>query len=135
MPNRVIIATGGSSGGYAPISTKESLSTNINFFTRDYFKVASNQPLSPGGHVIVLDYRQKPFARFKDVTGGSATLSVDGVKVAEGGIGAVFPGRFSATETLDIGKDLGSTVSRAYAGKAPYAFTGIIESVTVELND
>jgi hypothetical protein len=38
---------------------------------------------------------------------------------------------FSATETLDVGADLGSTVSETY--EAPHAFSGEIEKVTVEL--
>ena len=37
----------------------------------------------------------------------------------------------SATETLDIGSDLGSTVSESYV--APHSFTGKIEKVDIEL--
>ena len=43
------------------------------------------------------------------------------------------PGRFSATETLDIGMDLGSTVSMDYSDKAPFAFTGTIKTVRIDL--
>jgi arylsulfatase len=43
----------------------------------------------------------------------------------------VVPARFSATETLDVGSDLGSTVSESY--KAPNAFAGEIGKVVVEL--
>jgi arylsulfatase len=42
-------------------------------------------------------------------------------------------GRFSATETLDIGMDLGATVSAAYRDRAPFAFTGMIKDVNIEL--
>jgi arylsulfatase len=44
-------------------------------------------------------------------------------------------GRFSATETLDIGMDLGATVSAAYREKAPFAFTGTIRDVSIELKE
>ena len=36
---------------------------------------------------------------------------------------------FSFSETFDVGKDLGSPVSLAYAERKPFAFTGTIESV------
>ena len=54
-----------------------------------------------------------------------------GVDVARGDIDKVVPGAFSTTETMDIGSDLGATVSLAYEEAAPFAFTGSIESVVV----
>jgi len=45
----------------------------------------------------------------------------------------VAPGRFSATETLDIGMDLGSTVTPAYREQAPFAFTGTVKEVKIEV--
>lgn len=63
----------------------------------------------------------------------AATLSVDGVEAAKGDVAKVVPKRFSATETLDIGMDLGSTASNAYADRAPFAFTGKIEEVKFDL--
>ena len=41
--------------------------------------------------------------------------------------------RFSATETLDIGMDLGAPAVPAYSEKLPFAFTGRINSVEFEL--
>jgi hypothetical protein len=46
----------------------------------------------------------------------------------------VIIGRFSATETLDIGMDLGAVVSHTYHDAAPFAFTGQIEEVAVEVS-
>ena len=43
------------------------------------------------------------------------------------------PAAFTASETLDIGTDLGSPVSRDYAARRPFAFTGTISTVQVEL--
>jgi len=57
-------------------------------------------------------------------TGGPARLFINGKPAGEGEIANVVPGRFSATETLDIGMDLGATVSREYEKKAPFPFTG-----------
>ena len=65
----------------------------------------------PTGDVeIVLEYEQKPFRPFAETTGGTAKLSVNGKVVGNGEIPNVVIGRFSATETLDIGMDLGAVV-------------------------
>jgi hypothetical protein len=40
--------------------------------------------------------------------------------------------RFSATKALDVGMDLGATVSAAYRKKAPFAFTGEIMDVNIQ---
>jgi hypothetical protein len=63
--------------------------------------------------------------------GGSVTLSVNGNKVAEGELKNVVSSRVSATETLDIGADLGSTVSETY--EAPNEFGGKIKRVNFKL--
>jgi hypothetical protein len=42
-------------------------------------------------------------------------------------------GAFSASETLDVGVDLGSPVSFDYFDRAPFAFTGKIGAMTVDL--
>ena len=42
-------------------------------------------------------------------------------------------GAFSASETLDVGRDLGSPVSFAYFDRSPFAFDGKIASVEVTL--
>ena len=43
------------------------------------------------------------------------------------------PAAFSASETFDVGVDLGSPVSREYFGRRPFAFDGTIHKVTVSL--
>ena len=44
------------------------------------------------------------------------------------------PARFSATETLDVGMDLGSPAVERYREQLPYAFSGTLEDVTVEIS-
>lgn len=39
----------------------------------------------------------------------------------------------TASESLDVGTDLGSTVSRDYYERRPFKFDGLIKKVTVEL--
>jgi arylsulfatase len=43
------------------------------------------------------------------------------------------PAAFSASETFDVGVDLGSPVSVDYFERRPFAFNGKIDEVRVEL--
>ncbi len=64
-------------------------------------------------------------------TGGIIRIAIDNKTVGEGRAENTVPGRFSATETLDIGCDLGGPVSTTY--ESPNPFTGTIEWVKIEL--
>jgi arylsulfatase len=129
----VIIATGGSSAGYTLYVKDNKLVYEYNFFGKDRYRVISNQALPTGEVEVAMEYTQKPFKQFVESTGGPARLFINGKPAGEGEIANVVPGRFSATETLDIGMDLGATVSRDYEKKAPFPFTGTIKQVTVEV--
>ena len=41
--------------------------------------------------------------------------------------------RFSGYSGMDVGRDNGLVVDRAYATKAPYAFTGTVKKVVFDL--
>ncbi|MEM7462564.1 MAG: arylsulfatase [Pseudomonadota bacterium] len=128
----VIIASGGSSAGYT-LYLEDSLPVyEYNFFGLERYRLAAPEPLEVGKHTIQIDYEQTPFEKF-GVEGGTATLSINGDQVATGSIDKVAPIGFSTTETMDIGADLGATVSLEYEEVAPFEFTGTIDSVTVNL--
>lgn len=128
----VIIAAGGSSAGYT-LYLEDSIPVyEYNFFGRVLYRLAGTEVLAAGAHTIVFDYQQQPFEG-ANIVGGTATLSVDGAEVANGSIDKVVPIAFSTTETMDIGVDLGATVSPRYEEHAPFEFTGEIESVVVNI--
>jgi hypothetical protein len=58
-------------------------------------------------------------------------MLVNGNKVAEDQLPKTIPLQISIGEGLDIGEDVGSPVDFTY--KLPFAFTGKIEKVTIEL--
>ena len=126
----MIIAEGGGSGGFTLFVKDGKLVYESNFFAGSRYTLTSPDRLPSGKVTVAMDYVQ---GAKDNAGGGRASLSVNGAKVAEGNIDRVVPARFSATETLDIGMDLGSTVSRAYHDKAPFPFTGGIQRVVVEL--
>ena len=54
-------------------------------------------------------------------------LKVDGQEVARTTVKRTVPAAFSASETFDVGVDLGSTVSLDYFDRRPFKFDGKIE--------
>jgi arylsulfatase len=60
-------------------------------------------------------------------------LTVDGAEVARTTVKRTVPSAFTASETLDVGVDLGSPVSLDYFDRRPFPFSGKIEKVKVEL--
>ena len=59
------------------------------------------------------------------------TLSVNGKQVGQGRIERSVPAAHTASETFDVGKDLGSPVSLDYMDRAPFAFNGKINKIHI----
>ena len=121
----VLVAVGGSSAGYSLYVEDSKPVYVMNFFNEHHYVVKSEQALPTGEVTLTLEYTQQG----KAPNGGQATLIVNGKKVASGKVDKVPPVRYSATETLDVGQDLGSTVTRSYYDKAPFAFTGQLHKI------
>jgi len=60
-------------------------------------------------------------------------LSVDGKEVGRGSVKRTVPAAFTASESFDVGVDLGSPVSPDYFDRRPFRFDGKIEKVEVKL--
>ncbi|MCC9606185.1 sulfatase-like hydrolase/transferase [Blastopirellula sp. JC732] len=129
--NGVIVAEGGSSGGYTLYVEDGKLVYEYNFFGKERKKIVADSKLPSGKVEVEMDYQQYPVTKNDPAVGGTVTLSVNGKQVAKGEVPHVVPARFSATETLDVGSDLGSTVSEDYT--APHSFSGEIKEVRIEL--
>ena len=93
------------------------------------FRVSSDQPLTPGNHVVRLAFKYAGGVG----KGGTATLFVDGKQVAEGNIPQTLMARFSLDETFDVGEDTGTPIVDDYAAKMPYRFTGTLHKFMVIL--
>jgi arylsulfatase A-like enzyme len=128
----VIVAEGGGSG-YSLYVKDGRVSYDYNFFGKSTYNITSNKPLPRGDVEIVMRYEQLPFRPFVETKGGTAELFINGESVGRANIENVAPVRFSATESLDIGMDLGAPASRAYHDKTPFAFTGTIRTVEFEV--
>ncbi len=128
--NGVLMTQGGRFGGYG-LLLMEGKPVFVHAFSNQpqhKFKVGSTDKLTPGKHTVAVDFAYNGGGIGK---GGTATITVDGKKTAEGKIAQTIPIRLSLDETLDIGADCGTPVLDEY--QVPFKFTGKIEKVTIEL--
>ena len=128
--NGMIITHGGLVGGYG-LSLNEGKPTFVyNYLALERPTLVGSEPLPQGKAHLIVDfvYDGKPGEFGK---GGKLTLSANGSVVAETRLEKTIPIQIGLGEGLDVGIDTGSPVDFTY--KPPFAFTGKIEKVTVEL--
>ncbi len=124
----VLYALGGASGGLTLYVDRGELVYEYNMMIIERFAARSKSRLLPGTHRIEVDTTiQKPGAPAEVV------LAVDGAEVARTTVQRTVPAAFTASETFDVGVDLGSPVSLDYFDRRPFRFAGRIEQVRVEL--
>ncbi|MEI6865606.1 arylsulfatase [Flavicella sp.] len=128
--NGVLYALGGIGGGLTCYMENGYLKYEYNMMMIHQFKASSNSKIAAGKHIfeittVIKD--NKPGAPAK------ITLWVDGKIVASVQTKGTVPLAFSASETFDVGIDLGSPVSFEYFEKAPFKFNGKINSVNITL--
>jgi arylsulfatase len=93
-------------------------------------RIAAAERLAPGKRLIAFDFAYDGGGIGK---GGTGTLSVDGLKVAEGRIEFTQPIRFSLDESFDVGQDTGTPVIDEYDAKMPFKFSGTLNKVVIDL--
>ena len=125
----VLVAAGGSAGGYALFVKDGRPIYEYNWFGRNRYRIASSEPLPPGESTIRVEFKYDGGGSPTKV--GHVTMFLNDVKVADGRLDKTMLGRFSVDETFDIGADTGSPVSDQYA--SPFQFAGAINRVEVEL--
>ncbi|SDX32316.1 arylsulfatase [Thiocapsa roseopersicina] len=124
----VLYALGGASGGLTLYMDQGHLVYEYNMMIIERYGVATAEKLTPGRHRIEVDTTiAKPGAPAQVV------LSVDGREVARTTVARTVPAAFTASESFDVGVDLGSPVSLDYFERRPFAFDGTIDSVRVSL--
>ena len=119
----------GAGGGLALYMDKGQLVYEYNMMIIERYFARSANRLAPGKHRIEVDTTLK---ERRPLSPADVVLKVDGKEVARTLVGRTVPGAFTASETLDIGEDLGSPVSLDYFSRAPFRFNGKIGRVTVE---
>ncbi len=126
--NGVLYAVGGSSGGVTLYMENGRLVYLYNMLILEQYEARSAQAIPAGKRTIKV---------ITNIPGpgkpGTATLLVDGKEVGKTELKHTVPAAFTASESFDVGADLGSTVSLDYMNKRPFEFEGSIGRLTVEL--
>ncbi len=124
----VLYALGGGSGGITVYMDAGHLVYEYNMLIIERTQVQSTGKIVAGRHRIEVTETIPTAGAPNEVV-----LKVDGQEVARTIVPRTVPAAFTASETLDVGVDLGSCVSLRYLPRAPFAFNGKIERVRVAL--
>jgi len=124
----VLFALGGISSGFTVYMDKGFLKAEYNAMTLNRYKVASASALPVGKVQIEVETRYDTKERLAPAT---MILRVDGKEVGRGRIERSVPAVHTASETFDVGVDLGSPVAMDYFERAPFRFNGKIEKISI----
>jgi arylsulfatase len=133
----VILAQGGNQGGISLFVKDQHVVYEVNAYGNRSGQLVSTEPIKPGRAHIVLKLipnaddlaktDASPYSLRHPIS-AVAQLTVNGTPEGEAQFKNV---NATASETLDVGSDLGSSVSPDY--KSPNRFTGKIDTVKIQL--
>jgi arylsulfatase len=124
----VLYALGGASGGVTLFMDKGHLFYEYNMLIIERTIAKSDRKIASGKHKIEIDETIARPGAPADVV-----IKVDGEVVSNVQVKRTVPGAFTASETFDVGIDLGSPVSLAYFDRSPFKFDGTIENFIVDI--
>jgi arylsulfatase len=127
--NGVIVAQGGTFGGFSLYAKDGKPAYCYNLFGLQEFKVYGDSDIPAGEHQVRMEFAYDGGGLAK---GGNVTLYLDGNKVGEGRIEATVPMIFSGDETTDLGNDSATPVSSDY-GPKDSKFNGRVRWVQIDL--
>lgn len=126
-----IIAQGGAGGGWGVMMENGALRFAYNLLGVNVFVTDATEPLAEGEHQIRAEFA---YAGGGLAKGGGVSLFYDGQPVGEGKVLATQPMIFSATEGVEIGRELGTCVlPKAKAENS--VFNGKIKWVELSVGD
>jgi arylsulfatase len=125
----VLYALGGGSGGLTLFMDQGQLNYEYNMMLIERYK-GQTPKLSAGKHTIEVETILKSP---KPLSPADVVIRVDGKEMARTIVARTVPAAFTASETFDVGMDLGSPVSLDYENRRPFAFNGMIQEVKVKL--
>jgi arylsulfatase len=124
----VLYALGGSGGGVCLFMDEGRLGYLYNMMIIEQYEGRSPAPLAPGRHSIVVTTAIAGPGR-----PGEVTVAVDGAESFRVKLPRTVPAVFTASESLDVGVDLGSMVSEAHHARRPFPFDGRIGTMRVRV--
>jgi arylsulfatase len=125
----VLYCCGGISAGFTVYMDEGLLKAEYNAMTLNRYKISSTEPLPKGEAKIEVEVK---FDALKRESPATVTFTANGKQIGQGRIERSVPATFTASETFDIGMDLGSPVALDYHDRAPFAFDGKIHRVEIK---
>ena len=127
----VIVANADEIGGFAVwVDADGLLHHTYSMLGVEQYRQVSTEPIPTGAVAVRMQFDADAN---KPGTGGLVSLYANDAKVGEGRIDRTVPVAFSSYAGMDIGRDNGLVVDRAYKSLAPYAFTGEVRTVVFDL--
>ena len=127
----VIVAEADEMGGFSLwVDETGLLHHSYSMMGVEQYEHVSTEPIPTGDVTVRMQFdadRQEPSA------GGTVSLYANDEKIGEGRIERTVAVRFSGYAGMDVGRDNGLPVDRAYAAKSPYPFTGTVKKVVYDL--
>jgi arylsulfatase A-like enzyme len=130
----VLISQGGIDGGYAFFVQDGKMRYTYNYVARNLYHVESTKPVPEGRHQLRFEFEVtgEPDILKGIGTAGRGQLYIDGELVGQAEIPVTNPILLGLSSGVAVGADPGSPVTEEY--KAPFAFTGKIHSVTIDVS-
>jgi len=127
----VLVANGDEMGGFALwVDGEGQLTYTYSMLGVEEYKTVASGALPAGDYVASMRFdSDEP----KPGSGGTVSLFAGDRKIGEGRIDRSVPVAFSSYAGMDVGRDNGLVVDRAYHDKKPYAFTGHVKKVIFDL--
>ena len=126
----VIVAEADHLGGFSLFIAGGKLRHTYSMMGVQVYRQESDTPLPAGEVTVRLEFHADAP---EPATGGDVRLFANGTEIGKGRMDHTVPLRFSGYAGMDIGRDNGGVVDRAYAAKAPFACTGTIKKVVFDI--
>jgi arylsulfatase len=126
----VIVAEADHLGGFTLYVDDGKLTHTYSMMGVFVFKQVAEEDLPSGEVTVRMEFEAD---EAKPATGGDVTLRIDGRPVGKGRMDHTVPVRFSGYSGMDIGRDNGGVVDRAYEDRKPFPFTGTVRKVVFDI--
>jgi arylsulfatase A-like enzyme len=126
----VIIAQGGSIGGWSLYTKDGKLRYCYNLLGVQRFYIDGDREIPPGTHQVRMEFAYEGGGLGK---GGTVDLFVDGEVIGKGTVAATAAIIFSADDTCDVGVEGGALVAEDYP--VPNNFTGEVNWVEIDVDE
>ncbi len=127
----VIVAEADEMGGFSFwVDEERRLHHSYSMMGVEQYRQVSTEPIPTGDVTVRMQFDAD---RHERSAGGTVSLYANDQVIGEGRLEKTVFLRFSGYSGMDVGRDNGLVVDRAYAAKAPYAFTGTVKKVIFDL--